>query len=358
MATYYDKKKLIEDSSDVYISDYDKNLDYGYLSDIIDQKRAYKAAQEIGDTAGMKKANDRANSIRLQAGSYTAGADGSQYNRVKRPYEENEPKKSTGYQKEKERVYGQISSYGDFRYDVYNDPVYQAYKDIYLSLGDDAYERTLSENSLRTGGVSNTSAISAATLAKNKYNSMLASVVPELYENAYARYNDGLERLYKKLDAVSGLSESDYSRYRDDVEDYRENRNYYYAKDKEIADNLYDLYTDETNREYNSYRDTVEDKYNQDELNLNAQKYQNDFMINQNKLAFDQQKHQNEMALSQSQLAAQQQRNQAELALKEEVNRTNAQLDKMALALDIAKEVYGEGNITEAIILDIMATLG
>ena len=323
MATYYDLKKLIDDSSDVYISDYDKNLDYSYLSDIIDQKRAYKKAQQAGDTLAMKKANDRANSIRIQAGSYTAGEDGSKYNRVKRPYEENEPsKKISSYEEEKDKIYKQIESYGDFTYDVHNDPVYQAYKDIYLALGDDAYERALSENSLRTGGVSNTSAISAASLAKNKYNSMLASVVPELYEKAYSRYSDGLGNLYKKLDAVSDLSDSDYSKYRDELKDYRENRDYYYTKDKEIADTLYDIYTDETNHVYDIGRDSVRDKLNRDELDLNTKKYQ------------------------------------SELALKEDSNRAKADLNKLNMALEIAKAIYGEGHISKAVILDILATLG
>jgi len=58
MANYKDKKKLIDDNPDVYISDYDKNLDYSYLSDIIDQKKAYSAAEKAGDASAMKKANE------------------------------------------------------------------------------------------------------------------------------------------------------------------------------------------------------------------------------------------------------------------------------------------------------------
>ena len=81
----------------------------------------HNAAEKSGDAAGMKKANDRANAIRIQAASYTAGSDGSKYNRVKLPYEENRPtKKSSSYEREKKRIYDLITSYGKFKYDENN----------------------------------------------------------------------------------------------------------------------------------------------------------------------------------------------------------------------------------------------
>ena len=277
MSTYYDKKKLIEDSGDVYISDYDKNLDYSYLSDIIDQKRAYKTAEKYGDSQGMKKANDRANSIRLQAASYTAGDDGSKYNRVKRPYEESRPqKKTTSYEKENDKVYNLIAGYGDFKYNLKNDPLYQTYKDIYLSLGNEAYERALGENSMRTGGLASTSALSAATLAKNKYNSLLAEKIPELYEKAYTKYKDSLSNLYKRLEANEKLDNTSYSRYRDDVKDYENDRDYYYEKDKEINDNLYKSYTDETNLAYDISRNEKEDAFDLMEAQYKNEKLKSD----------------------------------------------------------------------------------
>ena len=277
MSTYYDKKKLIDESGDVYISDYDKNLDFSYLSDIIDQKRAYNVAEKSGDTAGMKKANDRANAIRIQAGSYTAGSDGSKYNRVKRPYEENRPsKKTSAYEKEKDRIYNLIASYGDFKYDVKSDPLYKTYRDIYVSLGDDAYERALGENAMRTGGIASTSAVSAANQARNKYNSLLSEKALELYDKAYSKYEDSLERLYKRLDAADELDDTQYSRYRDDVKDYENDRDYYYKKDKEIADGQYKSYTDDTKLAYDISRDEEEDEMAMMEAQYKNKKLQED----------------------------------------------------------------------------------
>lgn len=277
MSTYYDKKKLIDESGDVYISDYDKNLDFSYLSDIIDQKRAYNVAEKSGDTAGMKKANDRANAIRIQAGSYAAGSDGSKYNRVKRPYEENRPsKKTSAYEKEKDRIYNLIASYDDFKYDVKSDPLYKTYRDIYVSLGDDAYERALGENAMRTGGIASTSAVSAANQARNKYNSLLSEKALELYDKAYSKYEDSLERLYKRLDAADELDDTEYSRYRDDVKDYENDRDYYHKKDKEIADGLYKSYTDDTKLAYDISRDEEEDEMAMMEAQYKNKKLQED----------------------------------------------------------------------------------
>lgn len=276
MANYFNKKKLIDDSSDVYISDYDKNLDYSYLSDIIDQKRAYKQAESIGDSAGMQRANDRANSIRLQAGSYTAGTDGSQYNRVKRPYEANKPSKTkSSYETERDKIYREIANYGDFSYDINSDPLYKTYREIYTALGNEAYDRVLAENSLRTGGVESTSAISAAQGAKNKYNSMLASIIPELYDKAYDRYRGGLEKLYDKLDIARSIEEDAYSRYRDDISDYMSDRDYYYKKDMDIAEEIYDRYMDDTSLSYDITRDEAYDAQNAAENALEEQKQQN-----------------------------------------------------------------------------------
>lgn len=318
MATYKDKKKLIDESSDVYISDYDKNLDYSYLSDIIDQKRAYKTAEDAGDSEGMKKANDRANSIRLQAASYTAGSDGSKYQRTKRPYESDEPrKKRSAYDAEKDRIYDLISSYGEFDYNVYTDPLYQTYKDIYLTLGDEAYERALSENALRTGGVTSTSAISAASAAKNRYNKMLADKVPELYDMAYSKYRDGLDDLYARLAKAEGFEEREYQRYRDEVSDYESDRDYYYEKDREIADNLYGSYKYDTDYEYDTYHDSVSDKRKDEELEFEKQKYLSEL----------------------------------------ELDKEKSKNDKMNIAVNLAKALYGKTPISAGVVNSIMSML-
>lgn len=323
MSTYYDKKKLIEDNSDLYISDYDKNLDYSYLSDIINQKRAYQSAQSIGDEQGMKNANNRANSVRMQAGSYMGGDDGSAYTKVTLPYENGKPtSKDKKYSTEADRIYKLISSYNDFDYDVYSDPLYKTYKDIYLSLGDDAYERALGENAMRTGGIASTSAISAATLAKNKYNTMLANIVPELYDKAYAEHRDGIKDLYNLMDLANDFDKTEYDRYRDSVDDFNDDREYFYEKDKNANDNLYEKYKDETKLAYDISRDNVGDKLADDKLNFEKEKFAK------------------------------------ELELDSKEADDISQNKKLSVAVNLAKALYGKVPVSKSVINSILNMLG
>jgi len=261
MGTYFDKKKLLEDNSDLYISTYDKNLDVGSLSQIIDAKRDYAGAQSAGDNEAMKKANDRANAVRKTAGRYVGGEDGSEYNRAYQDYEINRPGSyKQKYASETADAVAKVRSLPDFEYDAEKDPLYQNYKRIYMMLGDDAYERALSENALRTGGTVSSSAQSAAMQAKNKYNSMLTSKIPELYNLAYTKYRDGIADIYDQIDALSELEDSEYSKYRDRVEDFESDRDYFYGADRDYADSLRDMYKFDTDAEYDLLRDAIADK--------------------------------------------------------------------------------------------------
>ena len=57
-------------------------------------------------------------------------------------------------------------------------------------MGNDAYDRALAGNAIKTGGIVNTNAMTSAMLAKNKYNSELAKIATQLYESAYKEYKD------------------------------------------------------------------------------------------------------------------------------------------------------------------------
>ncbi len=267
MATIYDKKKLLDENKDLYMSEHDRGLGYEAISGIIQAKREYALAEKNNDSAGMKKANAKANSIRSVSGSYTGGDDGSEYNPIIRDYEK---RPSTGYkssyESRKNKALTNVLNYEDFTYDPEADPLFQTYRKLYTRLGNDAYERALAQNSLRTGGVINTSASSAAMQALGKYNSMITDKIPELYEAAYKKYADGYERLYKNLELLSDLEDREYSRYRDDMKDFEADRDYYYTKHRDSAEDALDMYRFDTNtsfsidkENYDRSRDEIED---------------------------------------------------------------------------------------------------
>lgn len=278
MSTYFDKKKLIDNNSDLFISDHDKSLSYDDLSGIIDAKRSYQSAKASGNQAAMTAANNQANAIRQLAGSYDGGIDGSEYNRTQKGYEVRiNQNYSSPYASDKKKVLNLISGMGEFSYKPEKDPIFQIYRNLYTQLGEDAYDRALAENSLRTGGMVNSSAISAASQAQNKYNSMLAAKIPELYEAAYEKYAAEYDRLYRQLELLSDLDDKEYSRYRDKIDDFEEDRDYYYQKDKD-SDNAkwkqyefdtkleYDIKNDAEEMAYKTNRDAIEDSQWREEL--------------------------------------------------------------------------------------------
>ena len=278
MATYNDKKKMIEENQDLYISQYDKSLNHNALSGIIEQKKKYKEAEKRGDTKAMSDANDKANTIRMTNGNYDGGKDGSEYNTYSENYEiRNNKGYESPYKKVKSRILSRISDMDDFSYDYERDPVFKAYYSLYQKLGDDAYERALSENALRTGGVVSSSAISAAMGAKNHYNSMISEKVPELYRDAYSRYKDEYERLYDRLEIISDLDDSEYSRYRDEMKDFESDRDYFYEKQKDSLDRLFDSYKFDSDMEYSINKDNSEMEYTKERDKVQDSQWEKEF---------------------------------------------------------------------------------
>lgn len=275
MATYYDKKKLLDENSDLYISTYDKSLDAISLSGIIEAKREYENAKNAYDQKGMDKANQKANNIRSKSAGYTGGIDGSEYNKSVNSYESKDSIKfKSSYDDKRNKLADEISNFKDFSYDPEKDPVFKSYQILYSKLGDDAFDRALSKASLKTGGSVNSSAISSAMQAKNSYNTNLLEIIPKLYESAYSKYKDSYERLYKNLDAINGLYDDEYSRYRDSVKDFENDRDYYYKKDKDYNEYLKDIYKTETDAENERYEFDEKQKSDKYELeqNLNYKK--------------------------------------------------------------------------------------
>lgn len=277
MSTFFDKKKILEDNKDLYISEYDKSLDVRSLAGIVEAKKEYNSAKSASDYAKMNAANQKANSIRSKSGNYTGGADGSEYNRAIMPYEINNNSYKSSYDSKRQNILSDIENLGEFSYDPESDPVFQSYKQIYSKLGDEAYERTLAKESLRTGGMVNTSAISAAMQAKNAYNSYIAELIPKLWESAYEKYSDSYERLYRMLDEINQMEDTEYNRHRDSVKDFENERKYFYEKDKAYEDLLFDRYKAETdfeadryefdkNLEYKKETALADDIYNQQKL--------------------------------------------------------------------------------------------
>lgn len=261
-----DKNELIKNNSDLNISDFDKQLSYDALQGIISAKRNYNKAKSENDTIGMAKANAYANSIRKSSGGYTGGDDGTAFYPYASYSKKDRPEYKSSYSADIDKLYDAITERDDFSYDPYSDPVFALYKKVYEQSGDLAYERALSANAAKTGGIASTNAISAASQAKAYYNSLLAEKAADLYSDAYDRYNDETESLYDRIDLLRSLENDEYKRYLEDADAFEKDRAFEYG-----------IYSDNEKALEDEIRYAVESEYKKSRDEAYDSKWQQEF---------------------------------------------------------------------------------
>ena len=107
----------------------------------------------------------------------------------------------------------------NFKYDPMQDARYQALAQIYGARGNQAAQDTLGDAAALNGGYGTSYAVSAAQQARNQYNQELASLVPDLEQNAY-------ERMANNYNLLMDADTTAYQRYRDQVADYQWGKGY------------------------------------------------------------------------------------------------------------------------------------
>lgn len=131
-----------------------------------------------------------------------------------------------------QRINQLINSMGSrkFSYDMSKDPLYQQYRENYMTQGKQAMQDTIGQASALTGGYGNSYAAAAGNQAYQAWLGQLNNKLPELYQLALQRYNakgDEMSRMYSML---ANQDATDYGRYRDTVSDYENDRAYYDAR--------------------------------------------------------------------------------------------------------------------------------
>ena len=149
------------------------------------------------------------------------------YNGWVEEYEQNNPKDEYQgkYDARIDKILNEILNRDDFSYDAMNDPLYQQYKAMYQREGDRAMKETLAEAAAGAGGM-NTYAITAAQQANSYYNSMLNDKIPELYQLAYDMYLNDKESKVQDLGILQNMDATQYNRYRDTINDYYNDKNF------------------------------------------------------------------------------------------------------------------------------------
>lgn len=169
-----------------------------------------------------------------------------------------------------------------FSYDLNGDALYQQYKDKYINQGRLAMADTIGQASAMTGGYGSSYAVTAGNQAYQSHLQNLNDIVPQLYQMAYERYNQEGEDLKTNYSMLSNMYSTRYGEHRDKVSDYNTtldrlateyndernfqygtwdaDRNYYQTAYQNAYTRDYGQHTDEQNRLYTEYRDSVADE--------------------------------------------------------------------------------------------------
>ena len=207
---------------------------------------------EATDQAGRTAANQAAEALRRQYGSYLGGSDGSKYyglggpgsyqsgyqDRISEILDEMNnyrdfdygpaPTYNNRYQETLDELLGQVQNYGPFTWSKEEDPAYSAYAKQYRREGQRATADAMAQAAALTGGQVSTAAATAASQAGDYYAGQLADVIPQLYENAYQRYLSDYSLLADQLGQVQQAEQLDYAKYEDELGQYNADRNLSY----------------------------------------------------------------------------------------------------------------------------------
>lgn len=207
---------------------------------------------EATDQAGRTAANQAAEALRRQYGSYLGGSDGSKYYGLGGPgsyqsgYQDRiseildqmdnyrdfdygpAPTYNNRYQETLDELLGKVENYGPFSWSKEEDPAYSAYAKQYRREGQRATADAIAQAAALTGGQVSTAAATAASQAGDYYAGQLADVIPQLYENAYQRYLSDYSLLADQLGQVRQAEQLDYAKYLDELGQYNTDRNLSY----------------------------------------------------------------------------------------------------------------------------------
>ena len=129
------------------------------------------------------------------------------------------PEDTSSYDQQINQIYNKIVSREPFSYDPMSDSLYGHYREQYTQLGRQAMRDTMGQAAALTGGYGSSYAQQAGQQEYDSYLQKLGEVLPELYSAAYQRYKDRGESLEQEYQRLLALEQTEYGRYRDQVED-------------------------------------------------------------------------------------------------------------------------------------------
>ena len=185
------------------------------------------------------------------------------------------PSYASNYSAKIDAMLDQILNRDKFSYDVGSDPLYQQYASMYQREGNRAMNDTLAAAASNAGGM-NSYAVSAAQQANNYYASQLGDKIPELYQLAYEMYLQDLDNQVRDLGLLQSMDDTQYSRYRDTMSDWENDRNFAYNMYRDdVGDYQWDKSFD-----YTASQDAIDNEFRQNQFDWNVSTDQRDYDYN------------------------------------------------------------------------------
>lgn len=163
------------------------------------------------------------------------------------------------YESQIASLYDQIMNRPKFQYDVNKDPLFQQYKNQYMVNGQRAMQDAMGQAAALTGGYGSSWGNTAGYQAYQQYLQMLNDRVPELEQRAFDRYAYEGDQMRQNMDLTLNLDNIDYGRYRDKVQDWKDDRAFSYGA---YRDTMGDWQSQRA-FDYGMYRDAVGDYLNE-----------------------------------------------------------------------------------------------
>lgn len=118
----------------------------------------------------------------------------------------------------------------EFDYDVNSDSTYQSYSDKYKREGAKAQENAQGAYATNTGGYTNSYAQTAGLRTYGEYMDELAEKIPSLKNEKLQSWQQEQENTLNQISMLQGLDDTQYQRFRDNLQDNYDFMNYYENK--------------------------------------------------------------------------------------------------------------------------------
>ncbi len=148
-------------------------------------------------------------------------------------------------------ILNQIMNRGSFSYNPATDPTYQSYSQQYQKQADLGMRDAMGQAAALTGGYGTTYGAQVGQQTYDAHMTDLNNLIPELYNAALARYQSELSNDYNRLGALQSLDNTSYGQYRDSMNDYYTNRDYYYGQYRDtVGDDQWQQQFDTSNNQW------------------------------------------------------------------------------------------------------------